>query len=195
MSKKTEAGRDLLEKIDFSDDEYKVKQRIFRNKYTVYDSDGEEILKAKQKLLKMKEEFPFKTPDGDVVFRVKAKNTLDIAGDYTVVDEETGEEVLVLEKEFSILIHRWRIRDPNTGDEIAEIESRSKIFGLLRYFSNIASYIPHRYSIEEPDGRQVGEIRGKLSIRDTYVVDVEDDDIPKEAVVPAAIVVDALEGN
>lgn len=187
---------DLLKKIDFSDDEYTVKQNFIRNKYSVTDSDGEKILGAKQKLFKMKEEFPFTDPEGEVVFRIKAKRRLDIAGDYGIVDEETGETVATLRKEFSILKHVWRIKDPDTEGLIATIESRGRLVGLLRHLSDIFQILPHKYTIYNSERDQIGSINGKFSLRDTYKVELgELGNVPREAVVAAAVTIDALEGN
>ncbi len=112
--------------ISFDDDEYTVKQSHFRNKYKVYDSAGNLVLKSKQKLFKMKEEFPFFDADGNTVFRVKAKSVLDVAGDYVLVDERTDEPVIVLSKNFTFFHHHWTIKRPD-GTEVAEVASRSAV--------------------------------------------------------------------
>lgn len=190
------AKKDLLTGIDFSDDNYTVKQSFIRNKYAVYNSRGEKVLGTRQKMFKMKEEFPFTDPDGNVVFRIKAKRRLDIAGDYGIVDEETGETVAVLGKEFSLLTHNWKIKDPDTDGLIASIESRGKIAGLLRSLSGLADLIPHKYTIYNSDRDEIGKIRGKISLRDSYSVELgELGNVPREAVVAAAVTIDALEAS
>lgn len=187
---------DLIKGIDFSDDKYTVKQSWVRNKYAVYNSAGEKILGAKQKLFKMKEEFPFTDPDGNVVFRIKAKRRLDIAGDYGIIDEETGETVAVLTKQFSILTHNWKIKDPDTDGLIATIESRGKIWGLLRSLIELLDFIPHKYTIYNADRDEIGKIQGKWSLKDKYTVELgELGNVPKEAVVASAVTIDALEGE
>lgn len=187
---------DLLKRIEFSDDNYTVKQSFVRNKYAVYDSSGEKVIGAKQKLFKMKEEFPFTDADGNVVFRIKAKRRLDIAGDYGIIDEETGDTVAILRKEFSILKHVWRIKDPETDGLIATIESRGKVIGLFRTLSNIADFLPHRYTIYNADRDEIGKIEGKWSLRDKYDVELgELGNVPKEAIVAASVTIDALEAN
>jgi len=188
--------QDLLKRIDFSDNIYTVKQSFIRNKYAVYDSGGDKVIGAKQKLFKMKEEFPFTDPEGNVVFRIKAKRRLDIAGDYGIIDEETGDTIAILSKEFSIFNHVWRIKDPETEALIATIESRGKMIGLLRTVSDIADFLPHKYTIYNSDRDEIGKIKGKWSLRDTYDVELgELGKIPKEAVVAAACTIDALEAN
>lgn len=187
---------DLLKRIDFTDDEYTVKQSFIRNKYAVYNSHGSKVLGAKQKLFKMKEEFPFTDANGNVVFRIKAKRRLDIAGDYGIIDEETGETVAILTKEFSIFKHVWRIKDPDTDGLIATIESRGKMIGVMRTLSDIADFLPHKYTIYNADGDEIGKIKGQWSLRDTYKVELgELGNVPKEAVVAASVTIDALEAN
>lgn len=187
--------QDVLKRVDLTDDRYTVKQRVFRNKYNVYDSRGEHLLTAKQKLLKMKEEFPFTDPDGNPVFTIKAQNLLDIAGDYTLTETSSDDVLAVLSKNFTLFVHKWEIKDSD-GNVQAVIRNKNKMLQVLRGFSDILSFIPHSYVIETPDGEQIGEIKGKFSLRDTYEIHIEDaKTMPKESLVAAAIAVDALEGN
>lgn len=188
--------KDSLGKIDLTDNFYTVKQNLVRNKYTVKNSEGKEILQAKQKMFKMKEEFPFTDPEGNTVFTVKAKRRLDIAGDYGIIDEESGETIAVLEKQFSILTHNWKIKDPETDALMATIESRGKIFGLLKSLVDILQFLPLKYTIYNSDRDQIGEIREKFTFRDKYEIEIgELGNIPRESIIAAAISVDALEGE
>ncbi len=185
---------DALSRIDFTDNNYTVKQKAIRNAYKVFDSSGEEVLRTKQKLFKMKEEFPFTDPEGNEVFTVKAENIMDIAGDYAITDSGTGEKVAVLKKDFTLLIHSWRICDEN-GDEFAKVQSRGKIFGLARAITSLAELLPHKYTIENNEGEQIGVIKGKFSIRDRYEIELEEGVENKESLLAAAVTIDALEGN
>lgn len=185
---------DALSRIDFSDNKYTLKQKAVRNAYKLYDSRDNEVLSAKQKLFKMKEEFPFTDPDGNDVFTVKAENIMDIAGDYVITDSETGEKIAVLKKEFTFLIHTWRIQSPE-GEELAKIESRGKMIGLLRSLSDLAKLFPHKYTIEDSGGKEIGTIEGKFSLRDTYIIELDEDVENREAIMAAAVTIDALEGN
>jgi uncharacterized protein YxjI len=183
-----------LSRIDFSDNRYKVKQKAVRNAYKVYNSAGDEVLRTKQKLFKMKEEFPFLDPDGNEVFNVKAQQIMDVAGDYAITDSATGEEIAVLKKDFTLLIHSWQIHDRNNV-KIASITSRGKAFGLLRSLSEIFELLPHKYTIEDENGKEIGRIEEKFSLRDRYTVTLEEGVEHKEAILAAAITIDALEGN
>lgn len=182
--------------VDLRDDQYEVKQSVIRNKYVVRDSAGHVVLRGKQKLFKMKEEFPFVTGDDEEAFSVTAGGIMDIAGNYTITDAGTGEDVVVLDEDFSLFVENWTIRDPDTGEPLATIQSKNKLLSALRHLISVANLIPNKYEIFDADGGHVGNIDGAFSLRDTYTVTVDDaSDIPKEAVLAAACVLDALENQ
>lgn len=187
---------DVLAGIDFLDDEYTVVQSLIRNKYRAYDSEGNVVLQGKQKMFKLKEEFPFVDGDGNPAFTVKAAGVLDVAGNYVLTDDATGEPVVVLDKNWTFFVDRWKLRDPDTESLIATIESKSKIISALRHLVSIFQFLPHQYEITDAEGDHVGNIDGKFSFKDKYVIRVDDaSDVPKEAVIAAAMVIDAIEGN
>jgi uncharacterized protein YxjI len=182
--------------LDLDDDTYEVKQALVRNKYAVRDSSGDVVLRAKQKLFKLKEQFPFVTGDDEPAFTVEAGGMLDVAGTYTIVDDTTGEDVVVLDEDYSLLVENWTVRDPESGEALATIESRSKVLSALRHLIGAANLFPNKYDIYDPDGREVGSIEGQFSLKDTYTVTIDDaSTVPKEAVVAAACVIDALENE
>lgn len=186
---------DSIAGVDLTGSDYVIKQKLLRNKYRVYDDEGTLLLKTKQKLFKMREEFPFLDASGNPVFRVKAKSVFDFAGDYTLVEEESGDVVAVLQKNFTLLKHAWRVRSPD-GDVWATIESSSTLAELLRNVSTVFSFVPHSYTITGPNGERIGELDGRFSVRDIYDLHVDDTAAaPKEAIVAAAVAIDALEGN
>ncbi|MFB6147964.1 MAG: hypothetical protein ABEJ66_03700, partial [Candidatus Nanohaloarchaea archaeon] len=152
--------KDVLSSIDFDSENFTVKQSLVRNRYRVLNGD-EVILKAKQKMFRMKEEFPFTDADDNPVFTIKAAKRLDIAGDYGIIDEETGEEVATLSKKFTLLKHIWDVKNPE-GEVQATIESGSKLLELLRAVSDILSFLPHSYTISDADGNEIGSIEGRF---------------------------------
>lgn len=192
------ATTDVIPRADLTGDEYRVEQSLIRKRYAVYDGDGELVLRAKQKLFRLKERFPFTDPDGNEVFEIAAGGIFDVAGDYTITTAD-GDAVAVLDKNWTLLTHKWKVRDPDDERLLATIESRGILFQLLRrvpVVRIVTSLIPHKYSIEDADGTRLGEIAGRFSIRDKYDVTIDESgDAPKEALVAAAIAIDALEGN
>ena len=186
-----------LSTIDLDGTRYTVEQSLIRNKYAAYDDQGALVLRGKQKMLKMKEEFPFVGPDGGELFTVKAGGILDVAGNYAIVDAGTGEEVVVLDNDFSLFKDVWTIRDADDGSVIATISSRGALVTMARQLIPIVGpLIPHKYEIADRDGTHVGNIHGQLSFRDRYDIVIDDaTDVPTDAVVAAAMVIDAIQGN
>lgn len=179
--------------LELNDNKYSIVQNLVRNKYRVFNSDNELVLKASQKLFRAKESFDFRNSDGKAVFSIDAEKVLDFSGDYTLRDAENEEAFAVLEKEFTLFQHSWKVKTPE-GENAASITSRSSILDFLRSFSDMISIIPHKYSIESPEGKKIGEIKGELGLKDRYTIIIEEsEDIPKEALIASAISADALE--
>ncbi|MBV0924058.1 hypothetical protein KTS45_07555 [Halomicroarcula limicola] len=182
--------------VELTDDSYTVEQSLVRNKYKALDADGNVVLRGKQKMFKLKESFPFVDGDGDDAFQVDAAGYLDVAGNYVLTDSQTGEEVVVLDNDFSILQDTWRIRDAETGEKLAQIDSRGALVTLARKYLPFGAWIPHKYEITDAEGGHVGNIDGQFSFRDRYEITIDDaSSVPKEPIVAAAMVIDAIQGN
>ncbi|WP_348613555.1 LURP-one-related/scramblase family protein [Halobaculum rarum] len=182
--------------IELTDDTYTVVQSLVRNKYRAEDSAGNVVLRGKQKMLKLKEQFPFVDADGTEVFSVKAAGMLDVAGNYVLTDSRTGEDLVILDNDYSILQDTWTIRDADTEAALARIDSRGAMATVARNVLPFGHWIPHRYEITDANGAHVGTIAGKFSLADTYEITIDDaGGVPKEAVVAAAMVIDAIQGN
>jgi uncharacterized protein YxjI len=195
MSAET-AGKYDIRGIELTDDRYTVVQSLIRNKYKAMDASGDIVLRGKQKMFKMKEEFPFTDGDGTDVFTVKAGGIIDVAGNYVLSDAQTGEDLVVLDNDYSILQDTWKIRDAETEAKLAEINSRGAMTTLARNLLPLGWLIPHKYEITDQSGDHVGSIEGQFSLKDTYEITIDDaSDVPKEPVVAAAMVIDAIQGN
>jgi len=183
--------------VDLTGDSYTVEQSLVRNKYRAEDADGRTVLRGKQKLFKLKEEFPFLDGEGNDASTVKAGGIVDVAGNYAITEPDTGREIVVLDNDFSVFQDTWRLRDAATGEQFAQIDSRGALVTLARSFVPVVGpLIPHKYEITDADGRHVGRIDGQLSIRDRYQITIDDaSTVPREAVVAAAMVIDAIQGN
>lgn len=126
---------------------------------------------------------------------MKAQNLFDVAGDYNLVDEASGEAFAVIEKQYTMFQHVYRIRAPD-GRLWAAIESESAVVMALKEYVGILGILPHSYSITSADGSQMGEITERFSLRDQYDIRLGDTgDVPREAIVAAAVATDALEEN
>lgn len=193
MSLQTEYEISGLELVD---DQYTVEQNLVRNKYKALDAAGNVVLRGKQKLFKMKEEFPFVDGDGNDVFSVKATGVIDLAGNYMLTDSQTGQDLVVLDNDFSLLQDTWTIRDSDDGSKLAEINSRGALVTLARNNLPFGELIPHTYEITDAEGTHVGAIDGQFSFKDRYEITIDDSStVPKEPIVAAAMVIDAIQGN
>ena len=183
--------------IALDDDSYTVIQGVVRNKYKALDSAGTTVLRGKQELFKLKEKFPFVDADGEAVFTVTASSIIDVAGDYVLSDAATDEPVVILDNDFSMLQDTWTIRDPDTREALAEIDSRGAGVTLARNLLPFGELIPHKYEITDPQGGHVGSIDGQFTLlKDRYEVTIDDASrVPKEPILAAAMVIDAIQNN
>ena len=185
-----------IQGIELTDDNYVVEQSLIRNKYKAMDKGGNVVVRGKQKMFKLKEEFPFVDAQDDEAFTVKAGGMLDVAGNYVLSDAQTGEELVILDNDYSIFQDTWRIRDARTEAKIAEINSQGALVTVARNVVPFGGWIPHKYEITDVDGRHVGNIDGQFSLKDRYEITIDDaSSVPKEAIIAAAMVIDAIQGN
>ncbi|MFY4812826.1 LURP-one-related/scramblase family protein [Haloarcula sp. H-GB5] len=182
--------------IDLSDDSYTVEQSLIRSKYKAMDAAGNVVLRGKQKMMKMKEEFPFVDANGNEVFQVKAGGIIDVAGNYVLTDSKTGEDIVILDNDYSIFQDTWKVRDASTEAKIAEINSQGALVTIARNVVPFGGWIPHKYEITDQDGNHVGNIDGQFSLKDRYEITIDDaSTVPKEPIIAAAMVIDAIQGN
>jgi uncharacterized protein YxjI len=79
---------------------------------------------------------------------------------------------------------------------LAEISSRGALVTLARNNLPFGQFIPHKYEITDGDGRHVGTIDGQFSMRDRYEIELDDTStVPKEPILAAAMVIDAIQNH
>ncbi|WP_277540025.1 LURP-one-related/scramblase family protein [Haloarcula laminariae] len=185
-----------IQGIELTDDSYVVEQSLVRNKYKAMDKAGNVVIRGKQKMFKLKEEFPFVDDAGNEVFTVKAGSMLDVAGNYVLSDAQTGEDLVILDNDYSLFQDTWKIRDARTEAKLAEINSQGALVTIARNVVPFGGWIPHKYEITDVDGNHVGNIDGQFSLKDRYEITIDDaSSVPKEAIIAAAMVIDAIQGN
>lgn len=190
--------------ISLRDNYYRIRQQLLLNRYSIYDKNDEKILKAKSKILSLKTNIPFMTPDdGEKIFRVISSRLLNISNNYNVQDERNGEIMAVLDRKRTLLNQVWRIRDPQDSSLVATIKNESTMlqflrtyFGLVPVIPNIFALLPHTYSVTDVNDNHIGELEGELSIRDEYQLNLQDSgQLEREDMIASIIAIDALEGN
>ncbi|WP_067179986.1 hypothetical protein [Microtetraspora niveoalba] len=179
-----------------------VRQKITMmvNRYVVHvvrsdGSPGEVVAFAEQKRLAFKEQVTLYTDESrqQVLGGFKARNVLDLAGEYDVTDEN-GASVGVFRKDFrrSLLRSTWQVRQPGlptyTGTE------RNQAVALLRRFSDSLSWLPYHFDFSV--GASIAfSVERQWGLRDTYAVRIHDPRLDRRLVIAMAVALDALQAR
>jgi hypothetical protein len=167
-------------------------------------SAGQPVAFVRQKKLAIKEDIRFfaDESESEELFRLRARQMLDVRGRYDVTLPD-GERIGTLEKVFgaSLLRSTWRIRDA-AEQEVGTAQERSMPLALLRRAIDLVPYgefvpILFQFTIRV-DGREVGELRRPVGVRDRYILRLENDTeqrIDRRVAVALAIALDALQSR
>jgi hypothetical protein len=167
-------------------------------------SPGEPLAFVRQKKLALKEDIRFfaDETESEELFRLKARQVIEIRGRFDVLMPD-GARIGTLEKVFgaSLLRSTWRILDANEA-EVAMAQEKSVPLALLRRVIDLVPYgefvpILFRFTILM-DGREVGELRRPVGVRDRYILRLHGDPergIDRRVTVALAIALDALQSR
>jgi hypothetical protein len=167
-------------------------------------SPGEPLAFVRQKRLAIREDIRFMADqdEREELFRLKARQLMEFRARYDVI-VPSGEVVGTLQKVFgsSLLRSRWRILDPDE-QEIGQAFERSLPVALLRRGVDLVPYgdfipIVFHFTITA-DGREVGDLRRPIGVRDRYVLDLRADAerrIDRRVAVALGVALDALQSR
>jgi uncharacterized protein YxjI len=186
--------------LGLSGSEFTVQQtgtdKNFRPEYEAKDVAGEPIFHCTHNMYEGTDSFPFVDTDGTELFRVEASGKWDIAGDYLLTDSQTGNEVVVLDNDLSLLQDTWRLRDPGDDSLIATISSRGTVYTLARKILPVGQWIGHEFEIRDADGNTVGTIQSDFAVFDEYELTLTDrSSVPVDPILAATVVIDAIQEN
>jgi hypothetical protein len=167
-------------------------------------SGGDPLAFVRQKRLALKEDIGFYADESEQeeLFRLKARRVIEVGGRYDVVTPE-GRRLGVLAKHFgaSLLRSTWTILDSNEVP-IALARERSMPVALLRRVIDAVPYgelVPILYHFTiTADGRDLGELRRPIGVRDRYVLRLDGDAerrIDRRVALALAIALDALQSR
>ncbi|MCC5578163.1 hypothetical protein IMZ11_21280 [Microtetraspora sp. AC03309] len=179
-----------------------VRQKITMmvNRYVVHvvhadGSPGEVVAFAEQKRMAFKEQVTLYTDDSrqQVLGGFKARNVLDLAGEYDVTDHD-GRPIGLFRKDFgkSLLRSTWHLRQPGlptyTGSE------RNAAVAVVRRFSDSLSWLPYHFdfSVGASIAFSVERIWG---LRDQYAVTIGDPRLDRRLIIAMAVALDALQSR
>lgn len=186
--------------VDVSGDRFTVEQTgqdgNFRPEYEARDGTGTTLFRTTYQMYEGEDSFPFVDSEGEEVFTVAAEGTWDVAGDYVLTDSQTGEDLVVLDNDFSVLRDTWRVRDADDGTVLATVESGGALRTVARTLLPAGQFLGHRYEIRDADGESAGAIESGFAVFDEYEVTFSDAGrLPRTPLVAGAVVVDAIQGN
>jgi uncharacterized protein YxjI len=165
---------------------------------------GPPVAFVRQKRMALKEDIRFFADEGEgeELFRIKARQMLDVRGRFDVTDAH-GERIGTLEKAFrrSLVRSTWRVLGPDEG-ELAHVEERSLPIAVLRRVIDFVPYgelvpILFHFTISA-DGRALGDLTRRWGFRDRYVLDLSGDTerrLDRRLAIALAIALDALQGR
>ncbi|MFC6864166.1 hypothetical protein ACFQGE_11945 [Halomicroarcula sp. GCM10025817] len=186
--------------LELSGSRYTVEQtgtdKNFQPEYEARDITGDTIFRCTHQMYEGNDTFPFLDTDGTELFTVEASGKWDIAGDYLLTDSQTGEELVVLDNDFSLFQDTWRIRDAEDESVLAEISSRGALFTMGRKILPVGQWIGHTFEITDAEGTAVGTIESGFAVFDQYEITISDSSsVPIDPIVAGTVVIDAIQGN
>ncbi|GAA2792533.1 hypothetical protein GCM10010522_07530 [Kribbella solani] len=189
---------------------FSMKQRItlMANKYELIatnpdGSDGALLAFAQQKRMAFKEQVTFYTDDTKTqpVFSFKARKTIDLGSGYDVYDAN-GQPIGWFKKEFgkSLLRSSWQLSAAGVEADGTERNATIAIVRRVWEFVPFVGEIPlpfifHFDFTDRGSGRPVLSVERKVSVRDRYRIDVQDQRLDFRVAAAMTVALDALQSR
>lgn len=192
--------------------QYFIHQKItiFANQYRVYeDTPDHQVAFAHQKRLAIRENITFFTGEDkqQPLFQLQARNIMELAGVYDVLDEN-GQVIGTLRKQFgaSLLRSTWHLCKANEDQPIAIVTERSlplaifrRVWGMLPYIGELPFFLKYHFDFLEPSTNQVLASYEKTTLlRDHYQLNVEQrllDQVDWRVLAAQGVALDALQSR
>jgi len=186
----------------FNHESYLVRKKILTlagAKFHIYDPTGNLVFFSKMKAFKLKEDIRLFTDENmqTELLSIQARNILDIAATYDVMDPESGEKVGALRRKGlkSMLKDEWIFMDAN-DNEIGLIKEDSIFLALVRRF--LTNLIPQTY-LGDISGQQVCKFKQNFNPFVTKIaIDFSSDKntlLDRRLGIAAAVLLCAIEGK
>lgn len=174
----------------FDSDKYEVREKSFSdgNQHKIYE-DGDLVLYSEIKRSELRNDLKFIDQRDNVKLRVTSNPKLDVPVSYSIIDEEEGEVIGGLRREFGFIRHRWKLIN-GENQIVGTIKEDHLSLSLIRRF--VTTLLPFKYDIISTEGEKLADIDGELKYRDIYTINISGDVDPR-LVVPAALIMDSIE--
>jgi uncharacterized protein YxjI len=177
-----------------------MKQRItlMVNQYEVHDSDANGapnalVAFAQQKRMALKEQVTLYTDSSKqvVLAAFKARQIIDLGATYDITDG-SGATLGTFRKDFakSLLSSTYHFEQPGLGTITGS--ERSLAIALVRRF--VFSSLPYHFDFVR-DGQVAFSVNRKFSLRDKYLITINDPQVDRRAVIAVAVALDALQAR
>ncbi|MDL1911188.1 hypothetical protein FBQ81_10980 [Chloroflexi bacterium CFX6] len=146
---------------------YLLKRQVFAltGKFRFYDPTGNLVMFSEQKMFKLREDIRVYSDESksQEVLSVKARQIIDFAAAYDVVDTAMNQKVGALRRKgwSSILRDEWQVLDAN-DNQIGVLFEDSMGLALLRRFL-LGSWLPQNYDLTLGEAR-VADLRQNFNL-------------------------------
>ena len=187
--------------MSIEDNRYVIRRKVLTimgQKFHVYDGHGKLLGFSKQKAFKLKEDIRFYTDETMTQEKllIQARQIVDFAAAYDVVDSETGEKLGACRRKgwTSMVRDSWEILDLN-DQPIAKVQEDSAFMAMLRRL--LSNLIPQHYHITDTAGALQADLRVRFN---PFVYKMEVDITPdatvhRAMILATGILLAAIEGR
>ena len=153
--------------MSLDDNRYLIRRKVLTilgQKFHVYDGQGKLLGFSKQKAFKLKEDIRFYTDETMTTERllIQARQVIDWAASYDVVDSESGEKLGACRRKgwSSMMRDCWEILDIN-DIPVAKVQEDSMWKAVLRRF--MSNLIPQHYVVTSTTGIKQADLRVRFN--------------------------------
>jgi len=171
-----------------------LRQRFtpLQNRYDLVDAQGRTLGYAEQKRMAIKERVTFFTGDAknQVAFTVGARNIMELAATYDVLDAG-GTALATFRKDVvsSFLRSTYKVALADGRELVAQ--ERSLFTALFRRFVDIPLF-PIHFDVAAPGGQVLVTVDRVMKLRDQYTIHVQDDTLDWRVAAALAVAFDAF---
>ena len=176
--------------------------KILGEKFHIYHDDTQEELigYCYQKALKIKEDIRVYTDESESeeIMRIKARNILDLSGNYDFTDSKTGESLGGVRRNFrkSFFQDSYSVYDPN-NDIYAEVKEDRMLSAIIRRIVPFAKFVfPQQFAFNFPDNPTIIFTQKMNPLIQKLTVDIpKGNQIDTRIILGAAMIIIAIEGR
>ncbi len=186
----------------FETDRLLFRRKVFKllgAEFRIMSEQGELLGISQQKAFKLKEDIRIYADREcqDELLLIKARQIIDFAAAYDVIDAQTGSHYGTLRRKgfASIIRDTWEIADPE-GEQIGSVLEESAVLALLR--RTVAGWWPQKFNIMAYD-QLVGTVRQRFNPF-VFKCDVQfepgsDELLARPVAIAAVVLLMAVEGR